>query len=122
MLTKTSQKNSRWSEEDNAWAIKQHDLRRTNYYIARKLGRTEVAVQVHLSKMRMNVKAFTLGAAMDDFVVIPTGDTPYMKVLKKRSKLKASKPKAEPAQSEWITLFTGLAGGVFGATLMHFIL
>ena len=37
---------------------------------------------------------------------------------------KNARPKkaTEPVQSEWLTLFTGLAGGALGAVIMHFIL
>jgi len=40
--------------------------------------------------------------------------------IKERKQVDKKVP--EPVHNEWITLFTGLAGGVFGATLMHFIL
>ena len=105
MLAKTKQNNSRWTLEDNEWALKQHYLGKKSKYIARKLGRTEVAVQVHMSKMRakLKAKASTIGP-------VPV---PRPAVVK---------PTVEDTvQSEWITLFTGLAGGVFGATIMHFI-
>ena len=116
MLAKTNQKNKPWTEEDNAWAIKQHDLRRTNYYIAKKLGRTEVAVQVHLSKMRTKVKEFTLGPVREPMVMVSSVNPVALK-----TKRKINKKAPEPVQSEWVTLFTGLAGGVFGAVIMHFI-
>jgi len=104
MLAKTNQKNKPWTEEDNAWAVKQHDLRRTNYYIAKKLGRTEVAVQVHLSKMRTKVKEFTLGP-----VPVPRPVAVIPKVV-------------DQLQNDFITFLTGLAGGVFAVLIMHFIL
>ena len=115
MLAKTNQKNKPWTEEDNAWAIKQHDLGRTNYYIARKLGRTEVAVQVHLSKMRMKSKKFVISKELwtGTTMVTPVVDKPKRKVVKKAP---------EPVQNDWVMLLTGLVGGAFGAVIMHFIL
>ena len=104
MLAKTSQKNNPWTLEDNEWALKQRNLGKKSKYIARKLGRTEAAVQVHLSKMRTKLKASSS----------TIGPVPVPRPVD-------VKPKVDQVQSEWVTLFTGLAGGVFGATLMHFI-
>ena len=93
MLAKTNQKNKPWTEEDNAWAIKQHDLRRTNYYIAKKIGRTEAAVQVHLSKMRTKSKKFIISKEIwtGTTMVTPVADKPKRKdkMLAKSSAMKA---------------------------------
>jgi len=55
-LTKTNKQNKTWTLSDSNWAWDEYKLGRSHKYIARKLGRTEAAVSVNLSKTRMRLK------------------------------------------------------------------
>jgi len=58
-----TKKNKPWTLEDSAYAWDQHVMGRTHKFIARRLSRTEKAIEINLSKTRVNMKLYSAAAA-----------------------------------------------------------
>ena len=56
-LTKKSKKNKVWTLTDNNFAWDEYTKGKSHKWIAKKLGRTEKAVEINLSKMRKRLKS-----------------------------------------------------------------
>ena len=117
MIKKSNHQNQPWSLSDSNYAWDEHKLGRSHKYIARKLGRSEKAVEINISKTRIRTKK---------------GPKPYLSqppefigsaVVKHTRKARAKKQVVvEHDQKYWVTFFIGFAGGIFGAVVTAFIL
>ena len=56
MIKKSNHQNQPWSLSDSNYAWDEHKLGRSHKYIARKLGRSEKAVEINISKTRIRTK------------------------------------------------------------------
>jgi|TARA_R110000851_G_C12951275_1_gene553305 hypothetical protein len=113
MIKKSNHQNQPWSLSDSNYAWDEHKLGRSHKYIARKLGRSEKAVEINISKtrVRLNTTPFTLEQSVGPAVVKHT--------RKARAKKQVV---VEHDQKYWVTFFIGFAGGIFGAVVTAFIL
>lgn len=122
-------RNQAWTLADSNYAWDEHNLGRSHKYIARRLGRSEKAVEINISKTRIRTK--TAPFKLDE--VGPAVTKSYADKLVKKNRVKPKKVDAKkavvaPAESVLVngglmlTLSVSLAGGVLGAALYHYFL
>ena len=123
--------NSPWTMVDSNFAWNQRNLGKSYKYIARKLGRTEVAVIQNVSKRKMSqkVKPFTLEPTVGPAVTKSYADKLVNKNrAKPKKKVVAKKAVVAPAESVLVngglmlTLSVSIAGGVLGAAFYNYFL
>jgi len=91
----------KWTEEDSKFALKQRIMGKKFSTIANKLGRTEAAVRIRISSMKIEARAKT--AALGPAVTKSYADKLVNGGL-------------------MLTLSVSLAGGILGAALYHYFL
>ena len=121
MIKKSNHQNQPWSLSDSNYAWDEHKLGRSHKYIARKLGRSEKAVEINISKTRIRTKK-----GPKPYLSLPPefiGTAQVGMVVKNTRKARAKKVVVvEHDQKYWVTFFIGFAGGIFGAVVTAFIL
>ena len=117
----------KWTEEDSKFALKQRIMGKKFSTIANKLGRTEAAVRIRISSMKIEARAKT--AALGPAVTKSYADKLVSKNrTKPKKKVAAKKAVVAPAESVLVngglmlTLSVSLAGGILGAALYHYFL
>ena len=117
----------KWTEEDSKFALKQRLMGKKFSTIANKLGRTEAAVRIRISSMKIEARAKT--AAVGPAVTKSYADKLVSKNrTKPKKKVAAKKAVVAPAESVLVngglmlTLSVSLAGGILGAALYHYFL
>ena len=122
--------NQAWTLADSNYAWDEHKLGRSHKYIARRLGRSEKAVEINISKTRIRTK--TTPFKLDE--VGPAVTKSYADKLVSKNRVKPKKKvdvkKAVVAPAEkvlvngglMLTLSVSLAGGVLGAAFYHYFL
>jgi len=117
----------KWTEEDSKFALKQRLMGKKFSTIANKLGRTEAAVRIRISSMKIEARAKT--AALGPAVTKSYADKLVSKNrTKPKKKVAAKKAVVAPAESVLVngglmlTLSVSLAGGILGAALYHYFL
>ena len=122
-------RNQAWTLADSNYAWDEHNLGRSHKYIARRLGRSEKAVEINISKTRIRTK--TAPFKLDE--VGPAVTKSYADKLVKKNRVKPKKVDAKkavvaPAESVLVngglmlTLSVSLAGGILGAALYNYFL
>jgi hypothetical protein len=122
-------RNQAWTLADSNYAWDEHNLGRSHKYIARRLGRSEKAVEINISKTRIRTK--TAPFKLDE--VGPAVTKSYADKLVKKNRVKPKKVDAKkavvaPAESVLVngglmlTLSVSLAGGILGAAFYHYFL
>ena len=121
--------NQAWTLADSNYAWDEHKLGRTYKFIARRLGRSEKAVEINISKTRIRTK--TAPFKLDEVGPAVTKSYADKLVSKNRTKPKkvaAKKAVVAPAESVLVngvlmlTLSVSLAGGILGAALYNYFL
>ena len=122
--------NQAWTLADSNYAWDEHKLGRSHKYIARRLGRSEKAVEINISKTRIRTK--TAPFKLDEVGPAITKSYADKLVSKNRTKPKkkvaAKKAVVAPAESVLVngglmlTLSVSLAGGILGAAFYHYFL
>ena len=121
--------NQAWTLADSNYAWDEHNLGRSHKYIARRLGRSEKAVEINISKTRIRTK--TAPFKLDEVGPAVTKSYADKLVSKNRTKPKkvaAKKAVVAPAESVLVngglmlTLSVSLAGGILGAALYNYFL
>ena len=117
----------KWTEEDSKFALKQRLMGKKFSTIANKLGRTEAAVRIRISSMKIEARAKT--AALGPAVTKSYADKLVSKNrTKPKKKVAAKKAVVAPAESVLVngglmlTLSVSLAGGILGAALYNYFL
>ena len=117
----------KWTEEDSKFALKQRLMGKKFSTIANKLGRTEAAVRIRISSMKIEARAKT--AAVGPAVTKSYADKLVSKNrTKPKKKVAAKKAVVAPAESVLVngglmlTLSVSLAGGILGAALYNYFL
>ena len=117
----------KWTEEDSKFALKQRLMGKKFSTIANKLGRTEAAVRIRISSMKIEARAKT--AALGPAVTKSYADKLVSKNrTKPKKKVAAKKAVVAPAESVLVngglmlTFFVSLFGGSIGAALYHYFL
>jgi|TARA_R110001592_G_scaffold212751_1_gene465248 hypothetical protein len=117
----------KWTEEDSKFALKQRLMGKKFSTIANKLGRTEAAVRIRISSMKIEARAKTV--AVGPAVTKSYADKLVSKNrTKPKKKVAAKKAVVAPAESVLVngglmlTLSVSLAGGILGAALYHYFL
>ena len=117
----------KWTEEDSKFALKQRLMGKKFSTIANKLGRTEAAVRIRISSMKIEARAKT--AAVGPAVTKSYADKLVSKNrTKPKKKVAAKKAVVAPAESVLVngglmlTLSVSFAGGILGAALYHYFL
>ena len=117
----------KWTEEDSKFALKQRLMGKKFSTIANKLGRTEAAVRIRISSMKIEARAKT--AAVGPAVTKSYADKLVSKNrTKPKKRVAAKKAVVAPAESVLVngglmlTLSVSLAGGILGAALYHYFL
>ena len=117
----------KWTEEDSKFALKQRIMGKKFSTIANKLGRTEAAVRIRISSMKIEARAKTV--AVGPAVTKSYADKLVSKNrTKPKKKVAAKKAVVAPAESVLVngglmlTLSVSLAGGILGAALYHYFL
>ena len=117
----------KWTEEDSKFALKQRLMGKKFSTIANKLGRTEAAVRIRISSMKIEARAKTV--AVGPAVTKSYADKLVSKNrAKPKKKVAAKKAVVAPAESVLVngglmlTLSVSLAGGILGAALYHYFL
>ena len=117
----------KWTEEDSKFALKQRLMGKKFSTIANKLGRTEAAVRIRISSMKIEARAKT--AALGPAVTKSYADKLVIKNrTKPKKKVAAKKAVVAPAESVLVngglmlTLSVSLAGGILGAALYNYFL
>ena len=121
--------NQAWTLADSNYAWDEHKLGRSHKYIARRLGRSEKAVEINISKTRIRTK--TAPFKLDE--VGPAITKSYADKLVNKNRVKPKKVAAKkavvaPAESVLVngglmlTLSVSLAGGVLGAAFYNYFL
>lgn len=117
----------KWTEEDSKFALKQRLMGKKFSTIANKLGRTEAAVRIRISSMKIEARAKTV--AVGPAVTKSYADKLVSKNrVKPKKKVAAKKPVVAPAESVLVngglmlTLSVSLAGGILGAALYNYFL
>ena len=122
-------RNQAWTLADSNYAWDEHNLGRSHKYIARRLGRSEKAVEINISKTRIRTK--TAPFKLDEVGPAVTKSYADKLVSKNRTKPKkvaAKKAVVAPAESVLVngglmlTLSVSLAGGILGAALYNYFL
>ena len=123
-------RNQVWTLADSNYAWDEHNLGRSHKYIARRLGRSEKAVEINISKTRIRTK--TAPFKLDEVGPAVTKSYADKLVSKNRVKPKkrvaAKKAVVAPAESVLVngglmlTFFVSLFGGSIGAALYHYFL
>ncbi len=122
-------RNQAWTLADSNYAWDEHKLGRSHKYIARRLGRSEKAVEINISKTRIRTK--TAPFKLDEVGPAVTKSYADKLVSKNRTKPKkvdAKKAVVAPAESVLVngglmlTLSVSLAGGILGAAFYHYFL
>ena len=117
----------KWTEEDSKFALKQRIMGKKFSTIANKLGRTEAAVRIRISSMKIEARAKTV--AVGPAVTKSYADKLVSKNrVKPKKRVAAKKAVVAPAESVLVngglmlTLSVSLAGGILGAALYHYFL
>ena len=117
----------KWTEEDSKFALKQRLMGKKFSTIANKLGRTEAAVKIRISAMKIEARAKT--AALGPAVTKSYADKLVSKNrAKPKKKVVAKKAVVAPAESVLVngglmlTLSVSIAGGVLGAAFYNYFL
>ena len=117
----------KWTEEDSKFALKQRLMGKKFSTIANKLGRTEAAVRIRISSMKIEARAKT--AALGPAVTKSYADKLVSKNrVKPKKKVAAKKAVVAPAESVLVngglmlTLSVSIAGGVLGAAFYNYFL
>jgi predicted DNA binding CopG/RHH family protein len=117
----------KWTEEDSKFALKQRLMGKKFSTIANKLGRTEAAVRIRISSMKIEARAKTV--AVGPAVTKSYADKLVKKNrVKPKKKVAAKKAVVAPAESVLVngglmlTLSVSLAGGILGAALYNYFL
>ena len=117
----------KWTEEDSKFALKQRLMGKKFSTIANKLGRTEAAVRIRISSMKIEARAKTV--AVGPAVTKSYADKLVSKNrTKPKKKVAAKKAVVAPAESVLVngglmlTLSVSLAGGVLGAAFYNYFL
>jgi predicted DNA binding CopG/RHH family protein len=117
----------KWTEEDSKFALKQRLMGKKFSTIANKLGRTEAAVRIRISSMKIEARAKT--AAVGPAVTKSYADKLVSKNrVKPKKKVAAKKAVVAPAESVLVngglmlTWSVSLAGGILGAALYNYFL
>ena len=117
----------KWTEEDSKFALKQRIMGKKFSTIANKLGRTEAAVRIRISSMKIEARAKTV--AVGPAVTKSYADKLVSKNrTKPKKKVAAKKAVVAPAESVLVngglmlTLSVSLAGGVLGAAFYNYFL
>ena len=117
----------KWTEEDSKFALKQRLMGKKFSTIANKLGRTEAAVRIRISSMKIEARAKTV--AVGPAVTKSYADKLVSKNrTKPKKKVAAKKAVVAPAESVLVngglmlTLSVSLAGGILGAAFYHYFL
>jgi predicted DNA binding CopG/RHH family protein len=117
----------KWTEEDSKFALKQRLMGKKFSTIANKLGRTEAAVRIRISSMKIEARAKT--AALGPAVTKSYADKLVSKNrTKPKKRVAAKKAVVAPAESVLVngglmlTLSVSLAGGILGAAFYHYFL
>ena len=117
----------KWTEEDSKFALKQRLMGKKFSTIANKLGRTEAAVRIRISSMKIEARAKTV--AVGPAVTKSYADKLVSKNrVKPKKKVAAKKAVVAPAESVLVngglmlTLSVSLAGGILGAALYNYFL
>ena len=117
----------KWTEEDSKFALKQRLMGKKFSTIANKLGRTEAAVRIRISSMKIEARAKTV--AVGPAVTKSYADKLVSKNrTKPKKKVAAKKAVVAPAESVLVngglmlTLSVSLAGGILGAALYNYFL
>ena len=117
----------KWTEEDSKFALKQRLMGKKFSTIANKLGRTEAAVRIRISSMKIEARAKT--AAVGPAVTKSYADKLVSKNrTKPKKKVAAKKAVVAPAESVLVngglmlTLSVSFAGGILGAAFYHYFL
>ena len=117
----------KWTEEDSKFALKQRLMGKKFSTIANKLGRTEAAVKIRISSMKIEARAKT--AALGPAVTKSYADKLVSKNrAKPKKKVVAKKAVVAPAESVLVngglmlTLSVSIAGGVLGAAFYNYFL
>ena len=117
----------KWTEEDSKFALKQRLMGKKFSTIANKLGRTEAAVRIRISSMKIEARAET--AALGPAVTKSYADKLVSKNrVKPKKRVAAKKAVVAPAESVLVngglmlTLSVSLAGGILGAALYNYFL
>jgi predicted DNA binding CopG/RHH family protein len=117
----------KWTEEDSKFALKQRLMGKKFSTIANKLGRTEAAVRIRISSMKIEARAKTV--AVGPAVTKSYADKLVSKNrTKPKKRVAAKKAVVAPAESVLVngglmlTLSVSLAGGILGAALYHYFL
>tara|TARA_B110000977_G_scaffold58418_1_gene79421 strand:- start:121 stop:492 length:372 start_codon:yes stop_codon:yes gene_type:complete len=117
----------KWTEEDSKFALKQRLMGKKFSTIANKLGRTEAAVRIRISSMKIEARAKTV--AVGPAVTKSYADKLVSKNrTKPKKKVAAKKAVVAPAESVLVngglmlTFFVSLFGGSIGAALYHYFL
>ena len=117
----------KWTEEDSKFALKQRIMGKKFSTIANKLGRTEAAVRIRISSMK--IEARTKTAALGPAVTKSYADKLVNKNrIKPKKKVAVKKAVVAPAEKVLVngglmlTLSVSLAGGILGAALYHYFL
>ena len=117
----------KWTEEDSKFALKQRLMGKKFSTIANKLGRTEAAVRIRISSMKIEARAKTV--AVGPAVTKSYADKLVSKNrVKPKKKVAAKKAVVAPAESVLVngglmlTLSVSIAGGVLGAAFYNYFL
>ena len=117
----------KWTEEDSKFALKQRLMGKKFSTIANKLGRTEAAVRIRISSMKIEARAKTV--AVGPAVTKSYADKLVSKNrTKPKKRVAAKKAVVAPAESVLVngglmlTFFVSLFGGSIGAALYHYFL
>ena len=123
--------NAPWTLVDSNFAWNKRKLGKSYKYIARKLGRTEVAVIQNVSKRKMSqkVKPYLFQQTVGPAVTKSYADKLVNKNrAKPKKKVVAKKAVVAPAESVLVngglmlTLSVSIAGGVLGAAFYNYFL
>ena len=117
----------KWTEKDSKFALKQRIMGKKFSTIANKLGRTEAAVRIRISSMKIEARAKTV--AVGPAVTKSYADKLVSKNrTKPKKKVAAKKAVVAPAESVLVngglmlTLSVSIAGGVLGAAFYNYFL